>query len=203
MTNTQNMGYPNVCRRSPGLHSTYNSRGCRRHCFCGRWSLPFGGNNDCQPQHTSLQVHWSLLWCPYRLKIELVSESVHNSDYTSDRWGRSASLIPQDTWFHLDPDVSLKLVKLSALLACRYDPYARVMTREEYDHEGMQVARQNAIEKARKCKTWGLILGTLGRQGNPRVLKTLQDLMEENKCSYTLVCTLFTAKVYWCPSLQN
>lgn len=74
---------------------------------------------------------------------------------------------------------------------CRYDPYARVMTRELYDHEGMQAARRDAIGKARSCKSWGLVLGTLGRQGNPRILKTLQGLMEEKGLPYTMVQPLF------------
>lgn len=61
------------------------------------------------------------------------------------------------------------------------------MTREEYDHEGMQATRQAAIEKARVCQNWGLILGTLGRQGNPRVLQTLQSLMRQTGHSFITV----------------
>jgi 2-(3-amino-3-carboxypropyl)histidine synthase len=78
------------------------------------------------------------------------------------------------------------------LTTSRYDPYARVMTREQYDHTGMKEVRRSAIEKARRCKSWGLILGTLGRQGNPRILQTLKDLMEEADCTYTLVCPLIS-----------
>lgn len=46
----------------------------------------------------------------------------------------------------------------------RYDPYPRQLTRERYDHEGMQAARRKAIEAASGARTWGLVLGTLGRQ---------------------------------------
>ena len=79
------------------------------------------------------------------------------------------------------------LLKFAFLDTFRYDPYARLMTREEYDHEGMRAVRQKAIEKARGCQSWGLILGTLGRQGNPRILTTMQELMSERGFSYVTV----------------
>lgn len=52
----------------------------------------------------------------------------------------------------------------------RYDPYEKKLTREYYEHDLMKTTRQNAIEKAKKAKTFGLILGTLGRQGSTKVL---------------------------------
>ena len=61
------------------------------------------------------------------------------------------------------------------------------MTREAYDQRGMRAVRRRAIEKARKSHSWGLILGTLGRQGNPRILRHLQSMMEERGCNYTVV----------------
>lgn len=53
----------------------------------------------------------------------------------------------------------------------RYDPYSKVFTREYYDHDAMRALRKEAIEKARLAQKWGLILGTLGRQGSPKVLE--------------------------------
>lgn len=35
----------------------------------------------------------------------------------------------------------------------------------------MRAARQEAIATARSAKSWGLILGTLGRQGSPKILE--------------------------------
>lgn len=35
----------------------------------------------------------------------------------------------------------------------------------------MQANRQEAIATARSAKSWGLILGTLGRQGSPKILE--------------------------------
>jgi 2-(3-amino-3-carboxypropyl)histidine synthase len=62
--------------------------------------------------------------------------------------------------------------------AYRYDPYERVLTREYYDHVGMQNVRKSMILRAKKAKKFGLILGTLGRQGNPAVLDRLERLFE-------------------------
>lgn len=56
-------------------------------------------------------------------------------------------------------------------LFCRYDPYSKVFTREYYDHEAMRALRLEAIDKARSARRWGLIMGTLGRQGSPKVLE--------------------------------
>lgn len=53
----------------------------------------------------------------------------------------------------------------------RYDPYSKVFSREYYDHEAMRALRLQAIAEARLARRWGLILGTLGRQGSPKVLE--------------------------------
>lgn len=73
--------------------------------------------------------------------------------------------------------------------AFRYDPYPKKLTRERYNHREMRTARSDAVVAARKsigdiahkasavdtsageAPAWGVVLGTLGRQGN---LKQLQ-----------------------------
>uniref|UniRef100_A0A8C9WT25 2-(3-amino-3-carboxypropyl)histidine synthase subunit 1 n=1 Tax=Scleropages formosus TaxID=113540 RepID=A0A8C9WT25_SCLFO len=62
--------------------------------------------------------------------------------------------------------------------AYRYDPYSKVFSREYYDHEAMRRIRLQAIEKARSAQTWGLILGTLGRQGSPKILEHLESRLQ-------------------------
>jgi 2-(3-amino-3-carboxypropyl)histidine synthase len=57
----------------------------------------------------------------------------------------------------------------------RYDPYNRVLTLESYDQVGMRAARRAAISAAAGVQHWGLVLGTLGRQGNPRTAVLLQQ----------------------------
>ncbi|KAG7272183.1 hypothetical protein CRUP_036897 [Coryphaenoides rupestris] len=59
------------------------------------------------------------------------------------------------------------------LPAYRYDPYSKVFSREYYDHDAMKAIRLRSIEWARSAQRWGLILGTLGRQGSPKVLEAI------------------------------
>ena len=54
---------------------------------------------------------------------------------------------------------------------CRYDPYSKVFSHEKYDHSKMHDIRQKAISVASEAKTVGIILGTLGRQGSPKILE--------------------------------
>ncbi|CAI4211862.1 unnamed protein product [Parascedosporium putredinis] len=68
-----------------------------------------------------------------------------------------------DGRFHLESI----MIHNPTIPAYRYDPYSRKLTREEYGHEEMQDLRRDAISTAKKAKKWGLILGSLGRQGNP------------------------------------
>lgn len=90
--------------------------------------------------------------------------------------GCTAPRLPEDTKaiiyvgdgrFHLE---SIMIANPS-LPAFRYDPYEKKFTREFYGHEEMRGMRHKAIETARKATTFGLILGTLGRQGSPVVLQ--------------------------------
>jgi 2-(3-amino-3-carboxypropyl)histidine synthase len=67
--------------------------------------------------------------------------------------------------------------------AFRYDPYSKKLTREGYDHREMMSTRDEAVQMARAslrglesdlsddnhdslAPVWGVILGTLGRQGS-------------------------------------
>ncbi|XP_057331542.1 2-(3-amino-3-carboxypropyl)histidine synthase subunit 1 [Microplitis mediator] len=79
-----------------------------------------------------------------------------------------------DGRFHLEA----AMIANPKLCAYRYDPYEKKLSQEFYDHDTMRVVRQNAIENAKNGNTIGLILGTLGRQGNPIVLKSLEKRIE-------------------------
>lgn len=69
----------------------------------------------------------------------------------------------------------------------RYDPYGRVLVIEKYDQEGMRAVRRRAVEAARSARSFGLVLGTLGRQGNPRILEHLQGLLRKRSICFTNV----------------
>uniref|UniRef100_A0A8C5DXR3 2-(3-amino-3-carboxypropyl)histidine synthase subunit 1 n=1 Tax=Gouania willdenowi TaxID=441366 RepID=A0A8C5DXR3_GOUWI len=81
--------------------------------------------------------------------------------------------------------------------AYRYDPYSKVFTREYYDHEAMRALRLQAIDKARVAQRWGLILGTLGRQGSPKVLEHLESKLHSLGKSFTrvLLSEIFPSKL--------
>lgn len=80
-----------------------------------------------------------------------------------------------DGRFHLE-SVMIANPKVSAY---RYDPYDKKFTREYYEHIEMKTIRTKAIECAKAAATFGVILGTLGRQGNPQVVEHLKKRLEE------------------------
>ena len=87
-----------------------------------------------------------------------------------------------DGRFHLEAF----MIANPGIKAFRYDPYIGRLFLEEYDHQGMKDSRKKAIMKARDGKNWGIVLGTLGRQGNPRILDRLQGKMKERGFSWTV-----------------
>jgi 2-(3-amino-3-carboxypropyl)histidine synthase len=80
-----------------------------------------------------------------------------------------------DGRFHLES----AMIHNPSLPAYRYDPYSRRLTRETYNHDELYTLRRTAILTAQKARKWGLILGTLGRQGNPHTLTMIENLLEK------------------------
>lgn len=92
--------------------------------------------------------------------------------------------------------------------AFRYDPYSKKLTRERYNHTEMRTVRDQAVQTARKTidnftlpsdlsdttvspivqssepPLWGVILGTLGRQGS---FKQLQAITNQLATSQTTI----------------
>lgn len=71
--------------------------------------------------------------------------------------------------------------------AIKYDPYSQVLSLEEFDHKQMHSLRAQAIRCARGARKWGLILGTLGRQGSLSVLKVLESKVRARKIELTTI----------------
>ncbi|KAJ1667202.1 Diphthamide biosynthesis protein 1 [Coemansia sp. RSA 1813] len=88
-----------------------------------------------------------------------------------------------DGRFHLESI----LIHNPSVPAYAYEPYGKKFTRERYGHEEMQSLRKHAIEGARNAKKFGLILGTLGRQGNAKVLEELQERITQRGLAYEIV----------------
>ena len=76
----------------------------------------------------------------------------------------------------LDQCISIEWINFIFLLQ-RYDPYSKVFSREYYEHEAMLAARQEAIKRASTANNFGLILGSLGRQGSPNILQVHQFIV--------------------------
>ena len=79
-----------------------------------------------------------------------------------------------DGRFHLEA----AMIRNPSVQAYRYDPYGKVLSIEEYEVEKMKDIRLAAINKAKTCKTFGLVLGTLGRQGSPPIFRRLRKLLK-------------------------
>lgn len=94
-----------------------------------------------------------------------------------------------DGRFHLES----AMIANANLEAYRYDPYSKILTREGYDHKLMKNNRMSQIDKAAQGQTWGLILGTLGRQGHPPILKYLE---EQIKASNKQVIRILLSEIF-------
>lgn len=107
---------------------------------------------------------------------------------------RAVVLFVADGRFHLESTM-ISNPQISKFY--RYDPYPKTLTEESYDHVKMKSIRYEAIEKARhKIRTkqqgqqqgqqqpqaavFGIILGTLGRQGNPALLTKLRGKISQH-----------------------
>jgi 2-(3-amino-3-carboxypropyl)histidine synthase len=87
-----------------------------------------------------------------------------------------------DGRFHLESF----MIANPSIAALQYDPYKKVMSAERYDHQEMRRIRKDAIDKAAKAGSVGIIMGTLGRQGNPRVVDRLRAIIERKGAKVTL-----------------
>ncbi|KAK3737465.1 hypothetical protein QZH41_008349, partial [Actinostola sp. cb2023] len=94
-----------------------------------------------------------------------------------------------DGRFHLEA----VMIANPSISAFRYDPYDKVLSREYYDIEAMHRARHTAIQTAMKAKKYGLILGTLGRQGNPKVMENLE---KQIKAAGLEVVTVLLSEIF-------
>lgn len=121
---------------------------------------------------------------------------------TSPRLDRNVKAIIYlgDGRFHLESI----MIANPEIPAYRYDPYSKVFSREYYDHEAMRAIRLKSIERARSAQRWGLILGTLGRQGSPKVLETLEAKLESlgRTFSRVLLSEIFPSKLDLMPDVD-
>ena len=98
-----------------------------------------------------------------------------------------------DGRFHLES----AMIHNPSTPAYRYDPYSRRLTHETYDHDTLLSDRSKALAQARKAKKWGLILGSLGRQGNPQTMTMIENHLREKGISWVnlLLSEIFPGKL--------
>ncbi|KAI8379227.1 putative diphthamide synthesis protein-domain-containing protein [Radiomyces spectabilis] len=89
--------------------------------------------------------------------------------------GMDAIVCIGDGRFHLESI----MIHNPELPAFQYNPYGKTFTRERYDHEEMYSLRKHAISLSKQAKKFGLILGTLGRQGKPSIMEYLEQSIRE------------------------
>jgi 2-(3-amino-3-carboxypropyl)histidine synthase len=72
--------------------------------------------------------------------------------------------------------------------AFKYDPYNKKFTAESYDTPQMHSVRREAIAKAADAQRFGLIIGTLGRQGSPHIVDRVEELLKQSGRQYVVIC---------------
>ncbi|XP_022112527.2 2-(3-amino-3-carboxypropyl)histidine synthase subunit 1 [Pieris rapae] len=98
-----------------------------------------------------------------------------------------------DGRFHLEAI----MIANPTIPAYKYDPYEKKFTSEDYDHEVMKMNRSNQIKLASDANCFGLILGTLGRQGSTKVLTNLEKQISNCNKHYVkiLLSEIFPSKL--------
>nr|CAD7201899.1 unnamed protein product [Timema douglasi] len=104
-----------------------------------------------------------------------------------------------DGRFHLEA----AMIANPQVKAYRYDPYEKKFTQEVYEHDAMRDSRRQAIRVASSASTFGLILGTLGRQGSPRVMEHFQEQLStlHKKSVIVLLSEIFPDKLRLFPNV--
>ncbi|KAM0719934.1 hypothetical protein Q7P37_004069 [Cladosporium fusiforme] len=105
-----------------------------------------------------------------------------------------------DGRFHLES----AMIHNPSIPAYRYDPYSRRLTHEVYDHDTLLSDRSKALTGARKAKKWGLILGALGRQGNPHTMTMIENELKSRGIPWVnlLLSEIFPGKLAMMPDVE-
>jgi len=98
-----------------------------------------------------------------------------------------------DGRFHLES----AMIHNPSIPAYRYDPYSRRLTHETYDHDQLLSDRGRALQQARQARKWGLILGSLGRQGNPHSISLIENHLRAKGITWVnlLLSEIFPGKL--------
>ncbi|CAJ1030944.1 putative diphthamide synthesis protein [Leishmania utingensis] len=79
------------------------------------------------------------------------------------------------------------LIAHPGLSALQYDPYKKTLSQETYATAEMRALRREAVEKAKVAQSFAIVMGTLGRQGHPRVVDRIIALAQRHGKRVTLL----------------
>nr|MBE5724749.1 putative diphthamide biosynthesis protein 1 [Cucujiformia] len=105
-----------------------------------------------------------------------------------------------DGRFHLEAI----MIANPKIQAYRYDPYEKEFTREYYEHDEMNSLRKKYVDDSISAGKFGVIMGTLGRQGNPNVVEHIRQRLKnkDKKVVVILLSEIFPKKLDLFPQLD-
>nr|MBE5724738.1 putative diphthamide biosynthesis protein 1 [Cucujiformia] len=98
-----------------------------------------------------------------------------------------------DGRFHLEAS----MIANPKIQAYRYDPYEKKLTKEYYDNKQMNMIRKAFVDEGSKAAKFGIILGTLGRQGSVSVSEYIKKSLDDKnkKAVIILLSEIFPKKL--------
>lgn len=115
------------------------------------------------------------------------------SPHASNIEGADIVVYLGDGRFHLESI----MISNPEIKAYKYDPYSKKFTFEKYDHNTMQDVRKASILAASNATHFGVILGTLGRQGSPAILEFVEEKLRDagKEVTKVLLSEIFPSKL--------
>nr|MBE5724759.1 putative diphthamide biosynthesis protein 1 [Cucujiformia] len=105
-----------------------------------------------------------------------------------------------DGRFHLEAI----MISNPKIQAYRYDPYEKKFTKEYYEFDLMKSIRYKSITQSLDVNKFGVIMGTLGRQGNPNVVRHIRERLQlkGKNAVVILLSEIFPKKLDLFPQLE-
>jgi 2-(3-amino-3-carboxypropyl)histidine synthase len=69
----------------------------------------------------------------------------------------------------------------------KYDPYTQVCSRETLDFGALRQSRLESMERAKNASQWGVLVGAIGRQGNPAIADGIVRVLRQRDIPHVVV----------------
>lgn len=100
-----------------------------------------------------------------------------------DKFNDSVVIFVCDGRFHME---SL-MIQNPSFKFYQYNPFTKRITEEEYDLPRMKKIRNEQISKLKNAQLIGVLFGTLGRQGDPKILKNVCNLLKQKNKRHIVI----------------